>query len=205
MTTIVGIQGDGFAVVANDSRISDSDSNGFVSRISTVRPGSGKVAKNGKYLIGAAGDMRAINVLHHVFTPPTPPANTLGVKLDKFFTSRFIPDLRECFDSQGYSSPTNDQSEHVAEHNSSVIVVVHGVIYTVDGDYSWASDSQGIYAIGTGSPYALGALRALFPKKKLTPTQAKSIALKALTIASHYDPHTGPPFYAHIQEQQVSR
>jgi ATP-dependent protease HslVU (ClpYQ) peptidase subunit len=205
MTTIVGIQGDGFAVLANDSRISDTDTNGFVSRITTVRPGSGKIAKNGKYLIGAAGDMRAINILHHVFTPPTPPANTTGVKLDKFFTNRFIPDLRECFDSQGYSSPTNDQSDHVAEQGSSIIVAIHGVIYTVDGDYSWVSDNSGIYSLGTGSPYALGALKALFPKKKFTAAQAKSLALKALMVASHYDPHTGSPFYSHVQEQQVSR
>lgn len=205
MTTIVGIQGDGFAVIANDSRLSDADSSGFVSRISTVRPNAGKVAKNGKYLIGAAGDMRAINVLHHVFTPPTPPANTMGAKLDKFFTSRFIPELRECFESQGYSSPTNEQSDHMAEQGSSIMVAIHGVIYTVDGDYAWATDINGLYAIGTGAPYALGALRALFPKKKLTTAQAKSLALKALTIASHYDPHTGSPFYSHIQEQQASR
>jgi ATP-dependent protease HslVU (ClpYQ) peptidase subunit len=201
MTTIVGIQGDGYAIIANDSRISDTDSNGFVSRISTVRPGSGKVAKNGKYIIGAAGDMRAINLLHHVFNPPAPPATLLGVRLDKFFTSKFIPDLRECFDSQGYSAPTNDQSDHLAEQGSSILVAIHGVIYVIDSDYSWASDNNGLYGLGTGGPYALGALKALFPKKKLTATQAKSLALKALTVAAHYDPHTGPPFYAHIQEQ----
>ena len=201
MTTIVGLQGNGFAVVANDSRLSDSDNNGFVSRISTVRPSSGKVAKNGKYLIGAAGDMRAINILHHVFSPSAPPANMTGSKLDKFFTSRFIPDLRECFDSQGYSSPTNEQSDHMAEHGSSIIAVVHGTIYVVDSDYAWSSDNSGLYAIGTGSPYALGVLKALLPKKQLTATQAKGLALKALAIAAHYDPHTGPPFYTHLQEQ----
>lgn len=201
MTTIVGIQGDNFVVIANDSRVSDMDSSGYVSQIMTVRQGSGKVAKNGKYLLGAAGDMRAINILHHVFNPPTPPVNTLGTKLDKFFTNRFIPDLRECFDSQGYSAPENDQSEHVAEQGSLILAAVHATIYVVDSTYSWASDNSGLYALGTGAPYALGALKALFPKKKLTATQAKSLALKALTVAANYDPHTGPPFYAHIQEQ----
>lgn len=201
MTTIVAIQGDNFAVVANDSRLSDTDSGGFVSQIMTVRQGSGKVAKNGKYLLGAAGDMRAINILHHVFNPPTPPANITGNRLDKFFTTRFIPDLRECFDSQGYSAPQNDSSEHMAEQGSSILAAVHATIYVIDMTYSWASDSTGIYALGTGAPYALGALKALTPKKKLTAVQAKTLALKALAIAAHYDPHTGPPFYAHIQEQ----
>jgi ATP-dependent protease HslVU (ClpYQ) peptidase subunit len=201
MTTIVGIQGDGFAVVANDSRISDVDGDGFVSRITTVRPNSGKVAKNGRYLLGAAGDVRAINILHHVFNPPTPPANTIGLRLDKFFTNRFIPDLRDCFDSQGYSSPVREQSSHTAEQDSLIIVAIHGTLYVVDSDYSWVSDNNGLYALGTGAPYALGALKALFPKKKLTAVQAKALAIKALTVSAHYDPHTGPPFYSHVQEQ----
>lgn len=201
MTTIVGIQGDGFAVIVNDSRISDMDSDGFVSRITTLKAGSGKVAKNGRYILGAAGDVRAINILHHVFTPPTPPANTVGTKLDKFFTNKFIPDLRECFDSQGYSSPVREQSSHTAEQDSLIIAAIYGTIYVVDSDYSWVSDNNGLYALGTGAPYALGALKALYPKKKLTVTQAKTLCLKALAVSAHYDPHTGPPFYAHVQEQ----
>lgn len=200
MTTIVGLQGDGFAVVAHDSRVSDMDSAGRVSQVITIRQNASKVAKNGKYLLGAAGDMRAINILHHVFTPPAPPSTATGVKLDKFFTNKFIPDLRECFESQGYAAPERDSSDHLAEHGSLVLAVVHGTIYVVDGSYSWAADINGMYAIGTGSSYALGALKALTPKKKLTPSQAKTLAIKALSVASHYDPHTGPPFYTHVQE-----
>ena len=97
MTTIVGLQGDNFAVVYVDSRISSSDSGGYISQISTLKEGCGKVAVNGKYLLGAAGDVRAINILHHVFQPPTPPINMRGKKLDQFFTAKFIPALRECF------------------------------------------------------------------------------------------------------------
>lgn len=200
MTTIVALQGDGFAVVAHDSRVSDLDSSGHIAQVITVRQNASKVAKNGKYLLGAAGDMRAINILHHVFAPPTPPSTATGVKLDKFFTSKFIPDLRECFEAQGYAAPERDSSDHLAEHSSLILVVIHGVIYVVDGTYSWASDINGMYAIGTGSPYALGALKALMPKNKLSPTQAKRMALKALNVSAHYDPHTGGPFIAHIQE-----
>ena len=49
MTTIVGIQGDGFSVVCVDSRIS-SMYDGGLSQIGTLREGSSKVAVNGKYL-----------------------------------------------------------------------------------------------------------------------------------------------------------
>jgi hypothetical protein len=202
MTTIVGLQGDNFAVVYVDSRISSSDSGGYISQISTLKEGCGKVAVNGKYLLGAAGDVRAINILHHVFQPPTPPINMRGKKLDQFFTAKFIPAFRECFEQQGYAIPDiKEDKEHIAEQASTILVVIHGIIYVVDGDYSWTSDSSGMYALGSGSSYALGALQALATNRKLTIPQAKKLALKALSTAAKFDPYTGPPFHYHIQEQ----
>ena len=126
MTTVIGVQGDGFAVVCVDSRISSMDSTGL-SQIGTLREGSSKVAVNGKYLLGAAGDVRAINILHHVFQPPAPPPNIKGKKLDQFFTAKFIPALRECFDSQGYSIPDREDKEHMAEQGSTLLIAVNGV------------------------------------------------------------------------------
>ncbi len=201
MTTIVAIQGDGFAVVCSDSRISDMDKDGYVSQITTLRDGISKVYSNGRYLLGAAGDLRAINILHHAFTPPPIPNGTKGKKLDHFFTSQFIPALRECFEEQGYAMPDKDAKSHMAEHESLIIAVVCGTIYIIDGDYSWVSDASGLHAIGSGSSYALGALQVLKANKKLNPQQAKSIALKALNVAAKYDPHTGAPFHTFVQEQ----
>lgn len=200
MTTIVGIQGDTYAVLCTDSRISSFDDSGTVYQVTTLGAGTSKIAVNGKYIIGAAGDVRAINILHHVFIPPTPPANTYGKKLDQFITRQFIPALRACFDEQGYSS-SKDDKEHIAEHGSTIIVVVHGTVYIIEGDYSWTSDTNGIYAVGTGSSYALGALLTLTTGKQLTPQQAKTVANKALTVASKFDPYTGSPFQSFVQER----
>jgi ATP-dependent protease HslVU (ClpYQ) peptidase subunit len=202
MTTIIAIQGDSYSLVCSDSRISTIDDGGFASQIVTLRDGSGKVAANGKYLLGAAGDMRAINILHHAFQPPTPPPGTKGKKLDQFITAKFIPALRTCFEQQGYALPERDSSNHLAEHSSVILVSIHGSIYVVDGDYSWTSDSTNTYALGTGSPYALGALNVLMPKRKISSAQAKTIALKAIAVAAKYDPYTGSPFHCHIQESE---
>jgi len=196
MTTIIAYQGEGYSLLCSDSRISSMDSSGLVSQISTT--GGAKIATNGKYLLGAAGDMRAINILHHAFTPPTPPTGIKG--LDKFITVSFIPELRKCFDAQGYSLPERDSSEHIAEQGSTILVSVNGVIYVIDGDYSWASDTNRLYALGTGAQYALGALQILAGTKKLQPLQAKSITLKAINVASRFDPHTGSPFHTFIQQ-----
>lgn len=205
MTTIVGIQGDTFAVLCTDSRISSFDDSGMAYQVTTLGAGTSKIATNGKYILGAAGDVRAINILHHVFVPPTPPASIIGKKLDQFITRHFIPALRAVFDEQGYSSPEKDSSSHKAEQNSTIVVAIHGTVYIIEGDYSWTSDTNGIYAIGSGSSYALGALQALSTGKVLTPQQAKVIANKALTVASKFDPYTGSPFQAFVQERETKK
>lgn len=202
MTTIVAIQGDGFALICSDSRISDVDGDGYASQVSTLREGTSKVASNGKYLLGAAGDLRAINLLHHAFVPPPVPTGIKGKKLDQFFTVKFIPALRECFEQHGYATPDKDEKRHMAEHESIVIAAISGNIYIVDGDYSWLSDTSGVYALGSGSSYALGALTALLPKAPLTVQVAKKIALKAMSIAARFDAHTGAPFHTFVQEQK---
>lgn len=201
MTTIVGLQGSDYAIICTDSRISSFDESGMAYQITTLGTGTSKVAQNGKYLLGAAGDVRAINILHHAFNPPTPAFSISGPKLDQFITQKFIPALRECFESTGYAMPENDQSSHIAEHASTIVVVINGTIYIIDGDYSWTSDKTGIYAVGTGSSYALGALHALTGNKDLTISKARSAVNKALAIASKFDPYTGSPFQTFVQEQ----
>lgn len=205
MTTIIAVQGDGFAVVSVDSRVSSTYYGGLAIQTGTLREGSSKVALNGKYLLGAAGDVRAINILQHVFQPPLAAPNLKGKKLDQFITSKFIPALRECFDSQGYSVPDIEDKDHIAEQGSTVIVVVNGVVYIVDNDYAWSSDSYGIYSIGSGSSYALGAMQVLLHNKKQTIQQAKTNAIKALIVTARYDPYTGPPFHTFVQEQDGNR
>ena len=200
MTTIVAIQGDGFAVVAADSRIVSMSDDGVASPISHLGSNLSKVSQNGPYLLGAAGDVRAINILHHAFTPPTPPSNLKGKKLDYFITTKFIPVLREAFEKQGYATPEREGA-HIAEHDSVILAVIHGVIYVIDGDYAWSSDSNGYYAIGSGGDYALGALHTLLNKKKsLDISVAKAAATKAVSAASKFDVHTGAPYHTYVQE-----
>jgi ATP-dependent protease HslVU (ClpYQ) peptidase subunit len=201
MTTIVAIQGDSYSVVGTDSRVSSFDESGMAYQITTLGTGTAKVAVNGRYLLGAAGDVRAINILHHAFTPPNPSFKTTGPNLDQFITQKFIPALRECFESTGYATPDHDEKNHMAEHSSTILVVINGMIYIIDGDYSWTSDRTGVYAIGTGSSYALGALQAITDGKQLTVQKAKTAINKALSITSKFDPYTGAPFQTFVQEQ----
>lgn len=199
MTTIVAIQGDGYAVLGTDSRISSFDASGLAYQITTLGSGTSKLGTNGKYILGAAGDVRAINILHHAFSPPTPPATSKGKKLDAFITNKFVPALRECFESQGYAMPDNEDKEHMAQQNSTIVVAIHGIIYIIESDYGWTSDSNGIYAVGTGAPYALGALHSLLGNRSIDIPTAKRTVTKALAIAAKFDPYTGSPFTTVVQ------
>lgn len=199
MTTIVGIQGDGFSILCTDSRVSTVDEDGFVSYIQTLGQSMSKIAQSGPYLIGVAGDIRAINLVNYAFQPPAPPPSMRGKKLDEFVTTKFIPALRECFDSNGYSPPTKETSDHVAQQGSTLLMSINRTIYQIDNDYAWTVDSSGLYAIGTGAFYALGALNILCPNSP-TIIMAKRHVMKALSTAAKYDPHTGHPYNTYIQD-----
>jgi len=200
MTTIVAIQGKTFSLICTDSRISTMTDDGFVHQINNAKQGFSKVSENGPYLIATAGDVRAINIINHVFTPPKPPLNTKT--LDKFITNQFIPKLRTCFENEGYGTNERETPRHGAEHSSTLLVSVKGQIYLIDGDYSWVTHSDGIYTIGTGSQYATGALHALKTVQMFTKSEvAEQIATKALKITTTFDPHTGPPYMTYTQQQ----
>ena len=192
MTTILAVQGNGWAVVGFDSRISTEDTN----RVSTLGRGVEKITRNGDYLIGAAGDVRAINLLSYAFNPPKPEDLT-GTKLDRFMTTKFIPALRKCFEDQGYAVKGSDEG---AVHNSTVLVVVNGTIYEIDSDYAWARDTYGIYAAGSGGDYALGALHGMFgPSRELHIEKTKAYVRKALEVGARLDAGSGAPFHILFQ------
>lgn len=193
MTTIVAVQGDGWAVIGADSRVSDDH------RAYTMHKTYGKISRTRGYLLGAAGDLRAINILQDVFTPPDA-AQLSGRKLDSFITSEFIPALRRCFEEQGYAA--QDEKEK-AQQDSVVMVLVNGSVYEISEDYAWSKDVSGMYSMGSGSSYALGALQVLLPAPGFTLDEAKDAVKQALTISAKLDLYTAPPFTVLTQTEET--
>jgi len=201
VTTIIGIQGDSFAVICADSRVTEVDAEGKATQAMSLKEMGFKIAQNGRWLMGVAGDVRAINILTHAFNPPAPPLTMKGRKLDHFITTKFVPAMRQCFDTEGYSSPITENSEHQCEHGSVVMAAINGAIYVIDGDYSWLNDSFGVYAIGSGAQFALGSLATAIPTGgKVGLRTAKQAALKAIAVAGRYDPGTAAPYQVFVQE-----
>lgn len=175
------MQGCGWAVVGYDSLASDD------SRIYHLPESQGKVVRRGRYLLGAAGDMRAINLLSDVLVPPTPPpAAASHQQLDKFVSSKFIPAIKKCFDAAQYGEK--------GEHDSNIILVVNAVIYDIGPDYGWCRDSQGLYAMGSGGEYAMGALSALAQgKNSRTLESAEKMVITAVQISCRLDQASAEP------------
>lgn len=192
MTTIIAVQGPSWAVVGFDSKVTEDSGRSY-----TLGRGSSKVMKNGPYLLGAAGDVRAINILAYAFKPPSP-GLIKGVRLDRFITSKFVPALRECFEEHGY---VPKESKEQATHGSTVLAIVNGSIYEIGEDYAWVRDTRGIYAFGSGGDYAMGAMFATRGEDmtSLNIQETQKLVRDSLQIAAQLDLGSGAPFHVMYQ------
>lgn len=185
MTTIAAVQGRDWAVIAYDSQVTEDSGRSYI-----LPSGSSKVCENGPYLMGAAGDLRAVNILSHNFHPPDP-GESEGVDLDKFMTTKFIPSMKKCFETNFYGKSN--------EQESLIMVVVNAVVYEIGGAYDILRDETGLYALGTGSPYALGAMYQFDADNSRTMKNARTMAKSGVEIACRLDPSSSGPVQTIMQ------
>lgn len=160
MTTIVAVENENGVTFASDSRVGGRAINdGWVA----------KVFKNGDLTIGVAGYLRVSQLLKYADLPPVPKGGDPD-KLDRWVTRELAPLWNAA--NQDFADSVN---ENRAVGNSEALVSVRGRIYELGAGGSWTRSDSGIYAIGSGMTYALGALEAGASPKK------------AIRIASKYD------------------
>ena len=175
MTTIIGVEYANRCVILGDSRIVGD------SKIYS-HPDMVKVVNNGNFIIGAAGDVRALQVILHTWKPPT-----LLIKdkdnLFQFMITKVVPSLKKQLTDYGLLETKSTDKDFELY----VLIAVNGSIFEIDSDFAISRNESGYYGIGTGGDYALGALYA-----GATPEQAASIA--ALN-----DSKTAEPFITETQ------
>ena len=141
-----------------------------------------KVNERGQFLIAGAGESAACDIAQHIWIPPSP--TTADKKnLYHFMITKVIPSLRQCFKDNDYKY----DKEASDDYNFLFLIAVGGEIFEIGDDFSVCIDADGIYGIGSGSSYAIGALKA-----------GADLNL-ALNIASNLDAHTSAPFYFYEQ------
>lgn len=171
MTTLAAIQGKSWAVIGYDARVAEA------LKKYTLPNNASKCFHVGDYIIGVAGDFRAVNILTFSFDPPSA-EKMRGVALDRFMQTTFLPSLRACYEAENYAPKEGD--------GASLLVVVNGTVYEVGEDYSFLRDEKGLYAIGSGGSYALGALYALEDGTRKV-GEARERVQAALDVASALD------------------
>lgn len=181
MTTIAGYQGADFAILGADTQITDGDK-----RISS--PSTPKIVKVGKYLLAVSGDCRPGDILTYNWKPP------VFDKSDpvKFMGAKVIPSIITAFKVQGYDYTKEGVS-------FSYLLAFAGNIFEIGDDLSITQSADGLYGVGSGSPYALGYLAGELPNLA-QPTWAKNEFFIALEIAAKYDINTSAPFQIEIQK-----
>jgi ATP-dependent protease HslVU (ClpYQ) peptidase subunit len=168
MTTIVGLCKNGQVILGADSQVTDGDrrNNSLIME---------KITNNNGYLIAGSGDSTPCDILQHIFVPPVP---TVAERknLYKFMITKFVPAMRECLEDNGYKPDPKEDS------GFSMLIAFDGELFDIGDDFSVLLNDTGIYGVGNGSKYAIGAL------------SVGATVEEALKVASDNDIYTSGPF-----------
>jgi ATP-dependent protease HslVU (ClpYQ) peptidase subunit len=177
MTTVIAIQNNQGVEMIADSQINANGKPYF-------HPDMVKIVERNKYLIGIAGRVIALQAIQNNWNPPALTA-TYKDSLYKFVITKIVPSLKMFIeDSKIFTDKEKEEGELF-----SVLIAIKGELFEIDEDYSVSRREDGIYAIGSGSDYALGAL------------MAGADIQSAMHIAASLDVNTHAPFITLQQER----
>jgi len=123
--------------------------------------------------------------LQHIFVPPVPTIKERE-NLYKFMIVKFIPAIRECLEENGWKKENEDK-----DAGFSMLFAFDGEVFDIGDDFSVLLNSDGIYGVGNGAQFAIGAL------------YAGASVEKALEIAANNDIYTSGPFQIIKQQKQM--
>lgn len=182
MTTVIGVQVGGGCWLASDSRTTGESGRPY------HHDWVSKITQRGEYLIAGSGDADACDIIQHVWQPPEAPKKSSKNKennLFGFMVASVVPSIRQCLEDNEYEPDKNDKDAGYL-----FLIAIRGVIYEVDNSNTVSMRDDGIYGIGSGSKYAIGALCAGASWEW------------ALEIAAKNDIYTAGPFKYYEQNKQ---
>jgi ATP-dependent protease HslVU (ClpYQ) peptidase subunit len=179
MTTIVAVVKNGNVTMGADSQVSDGSR-------PNKHPQMEKITKNNGWLIAGSGDSTPCDILQHIFVPPVPTAKERE-DLYKFMIVKFIPAMREALEENGWKKDNEDK-----DSGFSMLFAYNGEVFDIGNDFSVLLNSDGIYGVGNGSQFAIGALYAGVSVEK------------ALEIAANNDIYTSGPFQI-VRQQKANK
>lgn len=178
MTTIIGIEYNNKSILVADSRVIDDSGRVYAHKVMK------KIAKRGSLLIAGAGEVTPCDIAQNIWIPPQ---FTAKDKKDpyRYMIVKAMPSLRKCLTDNGYTFD-DDKKDGM---RFQFLMSVGGEIFDIDEDLSVMKSEDNVYAIGSGGPYALGALHA------------GAEPMQAMEIASKISAYSSPPFYQEVQNK----
>jgi len=177
VTTIVGIQHDYYCEIHVDSRVTDDNGQIY------THPDMMKFAKRGALIIAGSGEVLPCDIAQNMWNPPKP-TEADKQNLYKFMITKVMPSLRDILSKNGYNF---DEPKEKGDTRFHFIIACNGELFDVDQELSVTRDASGMYAVGSGATYALGAMHAGADPEE------------ALEIAAKLSAYTAPPFYSITQ------
>jgi len=178
MTTIV-------AVAKNGNVTMGADSQTTVGSRPIRHPKMEKITKNNGWLIAGSGDATPCDLFQHLFVPPVPTIKERH-DLHKFMITKFVPAMQDFLEENNYKPDPNDK-----DAGFNMLFAFDGEIFEIGNDYTVTLNSEGIYGVGNGHQFAIGAL------------SAGASVEKALEIAANNDVYTSGPFQIVKQQKHM--
>ncbi len=179
MTTIIGLEYRDKCFIVADSRTTDADGKVY------SHPEVKKISENGMFLIAGSGETLPCDIAQHIWEPPTPTKQDRE-DLYHFMITKAMPSLRKCMIENGYRF-----NDDIDETRFQFIMAVGGEIFDIDEELSVSKSADGVYAAGSGAPYALGAM------------YAGADAYEAMEIASKLTAFTAGPYISKEQPRKI--
>jgi ATP-dependent protease HslVU (ClpYQ) peptidase subunit len=174
MTTIVAVQYKDKCVMAADNQVTSEGGRRY------NHPDMKKIAKRGAFLIAGSGEVQPCDVVQHMWNPPK-----LSLKdsddIYHFMITKAMPSLRKCLTDNGYDFNEGKEGGKSGEGRFNFLMAVSGEVFDIADDLSVCRSADGIYGVGSGSDYAVGAIHAGAKPEK------------AIQIAAKLDVNTSGP------------
>jgi hypothetical protein len=164
--------------------VADSQTTDYSGRIYT-HPEVEKITANGSFLIAGSGETLPCDIAQHIWEAPIPTRQDKE-NLYRFMIKKAMPSLRKCMTENGYNFDEDNK-----ETRFQFIMAVGGEIFDIDQELSISKSADGVYAAGSGAPYALGAIHA------------GADAYEAMEIASKLTAFTAGPYISKEQPRKI--
>ena len=169
MTTVVAVKTSTGVTFAADTQATGEG--GDIYRVIKVR-------KNKHFIVSGGGDCAPLDIALHLWKPPV---CTIEDKEDllHYMIVKVIPSLKKVFKDNDYEY---NSAPEARQDGFTLILAVYGEIFVVEKEFDVSQPQFNVAGVGSGSSYAVGALRT------------GASLQDALDVAAENDANTSGPF-----------